>query len=272
MSRRGPELWYALLIMIAVTLIYGVVAISRETTPESGDLFGHLLGVIGFLLMLMTETLYSLRKRSRRAAHWGSMASWLRFHIVTGLVGPYMVLLHSAWKFNGLAGATTLLMFVIVISGFIGRYIYTSIPHAANGVELGGKDLESQVTANEASLQTWLAANPEASRSLPYRVLSLPVSSPSVWALVSGGIFQELSYRRLWSREKRRLLGTGHRETGELQRLLMRRWGLRYQMASLAKTRRLLAAWHSAHVPIGIALFTAAFTHVGVALYFATPG
>ncbi len=91
-----------------------------------------MIGVVGFLLMLMTETLYSFRKRSRKG-RWGSMQSWLQFHIFTGLVGPYMVLLHTSWKFNGLAGATTLLTIIIVISGFIGRYIYTRIPRSLDG-------------------------------------------------------------------------------------------------------------------------------------------
>ena len=58
--------------------------------------------------MLMTATLYSLRKL-RTDASWGSTAAWLRFHMVTGLVGPYMVLLHTAMRFHGLAGLTMLL-------------------------------------------------------------------------------------------------------------------------------------------------------------------
>jgi len=94
-----------------------------------------MIGVIGFVLMLITETLYSLRKRSRKG-RWGSMRAWLKFHIFTGLVGPYMVLLHTSWKFNGLAGVTTLFTMIIVISGFIGRYIYTRIPRTLDGIEV----------------------------------------------------------------------------------------------------------------------------------------
>ena len=47
------------------------------------------------------------------------MARWLEFHIFTGIVGPYLVLLHTSWKFNGLAGVVMLLTGVIVLSGFI---------------------------------------------------------------------------------------------------------------------------------------------------------
>jgi hypothetical protein len=99
------------------------------------DLFGHGIGIIGFFLMLMTETLYTLRKRSR-STRWGRMSTWLQFHIFTGLVGPYMVLLHSSWKFNGLAGMVLLLTVIIVASGFLGRYIYTSVPRNVDGIEI----------------------------------------------------------------------------------------------------------------------------------------
>jgi cytochrome b561 len=49
-----------------------------------------------------------------------------------------MVLLHSSWKFNGLAGVTTLLTVIIVVSGFIGRYIFTRIPRTMDGLEIEG--------------------------------------------------------------------------------------------------------------------------------------
>lgn len=137
MLRGNKELWLALVAAILITLVYGVVLLFTGEIPAAGDLFGHGLGILGFVLMLMTETLYSLRKRSRRA-RWGRMSTWLQFHIFTGLVGPYMVLLHTSWKFNGLAGVTTLFTVIIVISGFIGRYIYTRIPRTTEGLEIEG--------------------------------------------------------------------------------------------------------------------------------------
>jgi xanthosine utilization system XapX-like protein len=180
----NKELWLSFLAAILITAVYAFVVFWTRAIPPAGALFGHLLGVLGFILMLLTETLYSIRKRSR-TARWGSMASWLQFHIFTGLVGPYLVLLHTSWKFNGLAGATTLLTILIVLSGFIGRYIYTQIPRTLNGIE---------------------------------------IETPS----------------------------------GQLQ------------ISALARARRLLAVWHIIHIPIGMALFTAAFIHIGAALYYST--
>ncbi|MFN8381456.1 MAG: hypothetical protein U0V02_05925 [Anaerolineales bacterium] len=137
MLRGAKELWFAFLTCVLITGIYGVVVFLTKSIPAASDLFGHAIGILGFILMILTETLYSLRKRSKSAS-WGRMSTWLQIHIFTGLVGPYMVLLHTSWKFNGLAGATTLLTFIIVFSGFIGRYIYTRIPRTMDGLEIEG--------------------------------------------------------------------------------------------------------------------------------------
>jgi hypothetical protein len=45
---------------------------------------------------------------------------------------------------------------------------------------------------------------------------------------------------------------------------------LRRSLNSLATARRLLAVWHTVHIPLGMALFVAAFVHIGAALYYAT--
>jgi hypothetical protein len=36
----------------------------------------------------------------------------------------------------------------------------------------------------------------------------------------------------------------------------------------LATSRRILAIWHMLHVPLGLALFTLAFLHVGATIYY----
>ncbi len=181
MLRGYKELWLALLAMLLITGLYGAVVVATKEIPPAYELFGHGIGILGFILMLLTETLYSLRKRSR-SVKWGKMSTWLRSHIFMGLVGPFMVLLHTSWKFNGLAGATTLLTVIIVVSGFIGRYIFTRIPRTMDGLE------------------------------------------------IEGTLSQE----------------------------------------ALKQARRLMALWHTIHIPIGMALFIAAFVHIGAALYYAT--
>jgi hypothetical protein len=221
-QRLNRELWAALAAVVAITLVYLFVSIYWANVPEASSLFGHGIGIAGFILMLMTESLYSIRKRMRRA-NWGRMSAWLQFHIFTGLVGPFMVLLHSSWKFNGLAGIVMLLTVVIVASGFIGRYIYTSIPRTIDGVEIEEHILESEITALEVEIQ------------------------------------------------KRQKSGSDRKiESKELRQLVKRRRAIQRQIRSLAFSRRMMALWHTVHIPVGLALFSAAFIHIVAAVYYAT--
>ena len=229
--RSNAELWWAFFTILLITLLYLFVVFAWQEIPPAAELFGHSLGVLGFLLMLSTETLYSLRKRSL-SARWGRLSAWLRVHIFTGLVGPYMVLLHTSWKFSGLAGVTLLLTLVIVASGFIGRYIYTAIPRTADGVEMEAAALAGYLAEVEAELARLSAPRP-------------PHATPAD------------------PRQERQL----RRQQTALRK---QHAALRRQVSALARTRRLLSIWHTVHVPLGLALFTAAVIHIMAALYYAT--
>jgi hypothetical protein len=259
------ELWVAFLAILFISAVYLIAVLLLGGIPAASDFFGHSLGVVGFLLMLMTEILYTLRKRSR-SARWGRISTWLQFHIVTGLVGPFMVLLHSSWKFNGLAGIVMLMTGLVVVSGFIGRYIYTAIPRSADGMELEANQLESGIQALEAEITAWINRHPE---------LSAPVMNNSLVAVsgTSSGIGNPLGvllYRiDLW-RMRRRMDPQTREQSTALSEMVRRRRTLERQRTSLAQSRRLMALWHMLHVPLGLALFTAAFIHISAAIYYAT--
>jgi hypothetical protein len=67
MQQSNRELWSAFLAIIAITFLYLFMVINLGEIPGASDLFGHGIGIVGFTFMLMTETLYSLRKRRRTA-------------------------------------------------------------------------------------------------------------------------------------------------------------------------------------------------------------
>jgi len=265
MYHSTRELWVAFIAIVIISIIYISAVILLGGIPAASDFFGHTLGVVGFLLMLMTETLYTLRKRSR-SARWGRTSSWLKFHIVTGLVGPYMVLLHSSWKFNGLAGIVMLMTAVVVISGFIGRYIYTAIPRNADGMEIEAGELQRQIDSLETEIGRWLGKRPDVSEQLLlYSPVAVSGSSRGI-----GNPFGDMIYRiNLWN-IRRKMDPQTRAQAASLSDLLKRRRSLDRQRVSLAQARRLMALWHILHVPIGLALFTAAIIHIGAAIYYAT--
>jgi hypothetical protein len=267
MQQSNRELWLSFIAIIAITLLYLFVVIMLGGIPGASDLFGHGIGIIGFILMLATETLYTLRKRSR-TARWGKMSSWLQFHIFTGLVGPYMVLLHTSWKFNGLAGLVMLLTIIIVASGFLGRYIYTSVPRNVDGIEIEADELEQQIRFVDSELQTWLSSRPDLYQALSSSISSTKVSNGD--KLVFGRAFEEWNARLKWWSLSSRLDKKARAQAKQLNDLLKRERNLRRQLASIALTRRLLGLWHAIHIPVGMVLFTAAFIHIIAAIYYAT--
>jgi hypothetical protein len=114
--------WVGLAVAVA-TGLYLVVA--RNGLPAASGLLGHGIGIFGFVLMLVAQLAYSWRKHPDRAGP-GPLRAWMRWHVFAGIVGPYLVLLHTAFEFRGLAGVLTLVMLVVVASGIIGRYVYTA--------------------------------------------------------------------------------------------------------------------------------------------------
>ncbi len=143
------ELIIALLLILAATGLYAAVA-GKSGIPQPGSGFGIALATGGLLLMLSAETLYSIRKRLR-GFHWGRMENWLHAHVVAGLLGSYLAALHSGGKMHGLAGVLLGVTIVIVLSGLVGRYIYTAVPRNLDGVFLSASDLLSRIAARKPS-------------------------------------------------------------------------------------------------------------------------
>ena len=228
MLKKNYELWLALLIIVIVTAGY-LQVVTKSSVPAASGFFGHALGVIGFVLMIMTEILYSLRKRYQ-FARWGKLQHWLSFHIITGIIGPYLVLLHTSWKFNGLAGILMLFTIIIVASGFVGRYFYTALPRSAGAI-LEAEQINRQIHAIEQEIF--------ARESSPQEIFPLSDKDDPKSQL-------------------------------ELKRLIKRQERLSRQFANLDRSRRMLAFWHTFHVPLGAAMFVLAFIHVAATLYYAT--
>jgi len=256
------ELVFALLAIAAITAAY--MGLAQNGAPPPSSFWGHSLGIVGFLMMLSTETLYSLRKRMP-GFHLGRMSIWLQAHIFTGLVGAYLVILHSALKFNGLAGVLTLLTVIVVLSGIVGRYIYTAVPRTLDGVEVAFADLEERIGRLDRQIQK---LGGEQLRQAA-QVAAAPTARRG-WFIVLARPFLRIRQRRRWQRLLQKLEGLGRAHVEELQTVLVERQRLQMQVDSWDATRRLLATWHMFHVPLSGALFALAFIHIGAALYYGT--
>ena len=267
--QSNRELWASFVAILVVSIAYGIVTIWLNGFPGASSLFGHGIGIVGFLMMLMTETLYTIRKR-QTGAGWGRMSDWLNFHIFTGLVGPYMVFLHTSWKFNGIAGIVMLMTVFVVASGIIGRYIYTALPRTADGVVIEVDILESEIAKTNQNIQNWM----ESPAYLPIQRLVKDLIKPNnirnpLFTLLGQTYYDWYFQIRWWSKVKglnpdiRQKLKT----IGQLGR---RRQTIQFQVDSMVLARRLFAVWHTIHIPMGMVLFAAALIHIVAAVYYAT--
>lgn len=93
----------------------------------AGSAIGGFFGVTGSILMLF-PLFYLFIKRSdtikKAVTKHISMSNLLLWHVYAGIIGPILVMIHTGHKFNSILGTSlTTLMIIVVVSGFIGRYL-----------------------------------------------------------------------------------------------------------------------------------------------------
>ncbi|OGW49211.1 MAG: hypothetical protein A2V62_04885 [Nitrospirae bacterium RBG_19FT_COMBO_58_9] len=115
----------------ALTWMAYKVATGKFYTPRSN--VGFYLGVAGALLMLLLLA-YPLRKHVPWMQGWGALKNWFRVHMIMGIVGPTLVVFHSTFHTRSTNAAVALFsMLGVVISGIIGRFVYTKIHYGLYG-------------------------------------------------------------------------------------------------------------------------------------------
>ena len=115
--------------LVALMLILWLGFLFHRSPRFAGSLSGGVLGVSGATLMLV-PLVYLIIKRIKPLKEWVtqfvSMRTLLSWHIYAGVAGPILVILHSGHKFNSPLGISlTAMTLVVVLSGFVGRYMLT---------------------------------------------------------------------------------------------------------------------------------------------------
>jgi hypothetical protein len=236
-------------------------------------LVGQSLGIIVFAMFLFLW-LYPLRKRlGSRAAFAGAVGSWLDWHIVSGLLIPWIAATHASWRFTGLIGMGYAAMFVVYLSGLVGRYLYARIPRRLDGVEL----TRDEIAAERERLLFELTAETRLPPQEVRQMLAPDLSSTqrlgplaTLVRLVADDRARRRAARRLAAHLRAPRAGAAKSsDAGALQRALAlarREMALTQQMRMLDATQRLFKYWHAAHKPVAITALVAVLAHVAVAV------
>lgn len=111
----------------------GLTPYKPAQSPSKG--IWHVTGWVGsgcFAIMM----LYSLRKRFKFMIDVGGIGHWLNLHMFLGVFGTVFVTVHSTYKFGGIVALSYWSAVLVVVSGFLGRYLYVRIPRTVEGNEL----------------------------------------------------------------------------------------------------------------------------------------
>lgn len=226
---------------------------------------GQTFGLIGAALMLV-PFLYMARKRMRRGP--GSLRAWLEVHLFAGVVGPVLVTFHTSFKFNGIVSAAYWSMVVVVVSGFLGRYLYVRIPRSIRGTELTRAELEARLQALKLDLAASGLSDCAMTAIDTFERAVLPdrTSGPAAWIDLLFGEIRALPRRRALDAALAQASIPAEPRKAVI-RLTLDRAMLMRRIAYLQRTKRLFDLWHVFHLPLVYILLVIVVLHVAVTVY-----
>lgn len=227
-----------------------------------GDQLSTYCGLVGTGLMIIAA-IYPIFRRIKLFRWMASNTMWFDFHLMAGTVGPAFIALHSVVRLDSWVSAAFWSMVIVVISGFLGRYLYTQVPELASGAELEELDHERffqvyrpRLTVPMAEIDRELAVQ----RANAQRVGQSPSMLVALWWL----IFQDIGkYPRTLARRGRLAqLGVDRKTRNDLARRTGRMIVIARRQVVAPKAQLLLNSWKKVHVPFTVILTGFAVAHI----------
>jgi hypothetical protein len=264
------------LYLLLALLVFGAWQFSRLDYFKPGDDVGYWLGVAGGTMMVLLFS-YPLRKYVRFTHRWGKVKWWFIVHMVLGIGGPLLILLHSAFALKSLNGSVAFFSMLIVAgSGVAGRFLYVRIHRGLHGERNNLADLQRQAGLAEGELKSRLRFAPEVAErlldfearalapgkgwiSLLDRVVVLPMRQRSAY---SESVHDLSSRLRTIAKERGWKQDHYQRRRRHVVSLTRRYLQSVVRVAQFSAYERLFALWHVLHVPFVYLLVLTACFHV----------
>jgi hypothetical protein len=266
--------------MVVYLVIAGLVLaawrFSQMGLFDAGDDIGYWIGVTGGVMMLLLFS-YPLRKHFRFARNWGRVKWWFLVHMLLGVGGPVLILVHSTFRVGSLNAAVALYsMLLVAASGVVGRFIYARVNRGLRGEQETLTELRIKAGMQQADAKSRLAFAPEVERLLvAFEEVELKAHGgwPTYIRQVFGLPVQQWLVYRACARELRLVLNAMAKRDRWTGQDLSRRLKRSKRLVSLylnAVTRvaqfkayeRFFSLWHVAHIPFVYLMFISAVVHV----------
>ena len=231
---------------------------------KPSGIYGHGLGIIGSLMIIIGVFSYMIRKRNRSLMRFGILKYWLEFHIFLCTLGPIMILYHTAFKFGGLVSVSFWSMVAVFLSGIIGRFIYIQIPRTIEGQELSLSEVRDMKTSAGDLIKLSTELDEES-----YNVI---LDSTEKRIGVSEGNFI-LRFFKNRSENKKSLKKVKsvlkkHNITKiqykQVLKLVKNEISLNKKIERLVLMQNMFKHWHVAHLPFALVMLVIMIIHVAV--------
>ncbi|MCA9677415.1 MAG: 4Fe-4S dicluster domain-containing protein [Kofleriaceae bacterium] len=243
-----------------------VAAVVEKVSYRSGDQLAVWCGFIGTGLMLVAAV-YPMFRRVRLFRWLASNTMWFDFHMMAGWVGPMFIGLHSALKLDSWVASAFWSMVIVVVSGAIGRYLYTMVPSVSRGNELEELD-------HERAFARYRGQNPVAMADIDKELTrhreraDAAAGRASVLYSLAWLLAEDARRPGRWLARRGRLTRLG--VTGKARREILKRTGHRMLIdrgrVTAPQAQRLLRAWKWVHVPFTIFLVALSAAHIYISL------
>jgi len=233
--------------------------------------FGLACG-IGAVALALANITYLARRSSRFAWIPGSLRAWMTSHVVTGIGALLLVLVHSAmaprWTVGGYAAWA---MAFLVLTGAIGRYLYSFVPRAANGRELELGEVQSQLTALSAEWDRGRGGFAEALRLEVERVVIEERWNGTLGARIAALVTNQRAAGKRIARLRASAAAEGiaSDQIERMTELALRAQRMALMASHYEDLRAILASWRWFHRWAALFMFLIAGWHVYLAVRYA---
>lgn len=276
---HSAQLWY-------MTVIEGIdpeIAIHRVGYRPGCELAVNF-GYIGTALMI-SGLAYVWRRRFSFARRWGSLRAWFDWHVMTGVVGPLFILMHSVAKLDNWVSIAFWSMVLTVISGLLGRYLTTELPERASKAMVETLEVDRQLAALREQhpavrgVDQWFETYRRRVAAFERRLHGnskdkAKHGKPTLWGAILTFFFvvwDNLGYGRRLRQLKRQLRrqlagGQARRIRKEALRLAGRLVLLERRRVLMPRLEPLFRQWKAVHIPMSIVLSIVGGIHIVLAL------
>jgi hypothetical protein len=237
-------------------------AILEKVGFRGGDQLSTWCGLIGVLLMVVAA-IYPIFRRIKLFRWMASNTMWFDFHLMSGTVGPLFIALHSVLRLDTWVSSAFWSMVIVVVSGFLGRYLYTQVPELSAGIDL--EELDHQRAFQQARAHHPVAMA-EIDRELAdhARRADHVAQSPSVLRALGWLFAEDLKRipRRFARRGRLARLGVDRPTRKDLARRGGRMIVVARSRVVAPKAQLLLHSWKKVHVPFTVLLTVFSAAHI----------